>query len=786
MNRLTLLAGANLRRERWQTAVFLVLLLIGAAVLNLWLMLATDYRANFDRWHEQLHAEDVLLLVPGPDTDTAAGIRRILEDCSDVTEYEVDPGITVTAAIPYSGGTVSSPAIILPADKAVERRIGRVDVTAEAERTADGLYYPILYQSDELPLGQTAAVEIDAEKRVLPVAGFINSVMAGSHNCSIILLLAGGDLYAEMAEEAVPATLVSARLQNPERSEAVRGELVEALQEELNLPIQGTDYMRNRRARYAMQMIITAILSAAVCLELVVVTTVAASNVASHIQQSMTELGLLKGIGYTGSELVGALVFQYILLSLPACFAGSALAYTVYPVLSDLMSAQTGIPYAVHFLPGPFLLSSFAGTGVVAAAVWLAARRIQYIEPITALRSGVETHSFRRSPLPLAKIHLPMNAALGLKNSTAFPKRNITICVTMAALTLLIVFAATMVTNMLISPEPVLDLIGIERADLRLDVAPEAAEKLTAYLQGDSRTQNFYMYTQDTGLPEPGGPGLWPIVIEDSSELQNQEIIYEGRLPVYDNETAVGAKHALERGLHTGDMIEFGSGGDAVSYLITGLTQGTNYLGDEAYFTRAGYERLMPLSHVSYYVTLRSAGSEQDMRAAVDAYTRDVEAAMDESLNSAEDLRSMLSAVTSVYVTAMRTVVWILAVLTIILTVLVMVLLTRTALNAQMHEYGIMKAIGYTSRDLAVQTAVSFLPALAISEAAGLILWSLTCNLLVSLFLRGLGTMRCSFTIPGALIAGAGVLLMLLALAVILLMARRIRRADPVQIMQTD
>lgn len=781
-----LLAGANLRREKGQTAVFLILLTLGAMVLNLWLMLATDYHSNFDRWHKKLHAEHVLLMVTGTEQETGSSIREILDARTDVTEYELEEGVVVAAAIPYNGGMVSNPMIVLPAEQAKARRIGQVDITSEADNAAGGLYYPMLYESDELPLGRSVEIELDGRTQSLPVAGFINSIMAGSHNCGIILLLAGEDLYPQLAAGSAPGVLVSVRIDEPERSEGVRGELVQSLQDLApDLSVQAADYIRNRQSRYVLQSITTAILSAAACFELIVVLTVATSNVATHVQQSMSELGILKGLGYTGSDLTATLVAQYALLSLPASLLGAALAYAGFPVLSDLMTAQTGIPYTVHFLPGPFFASVLTGTGTVGAAVWLAARRIRSVEPITALRSGVETHSFKRNPVPLGKSHLPINAALGLKNCAASPRRNVTICVTMGALTLLIVFAVIMVANILLDHDPILDLIGLERADVMIDIRPEAEDDLIRHLEADSRTERFYLYSQDTNLAEPGGPGLWSIVIDDGSDLQNQTIVYSGRLPIYDNEVAVGAKHAAARGLGIGDMIEFGAGDEPVPYLITGLTQGTNYLGDEAFFTRAGYARLGPLSHLSYYVDLREAADSEDA-AQADAFLDDALRELGPAANTGSNLLSLFGGALSVYLSATELIIWVLAALTVILTVLVMVLLTRTALNARQRDYGILKAVGYTTGNLVGQTVLSFLPVLLLSEAAGLAVWSLTGNAIVSLFMRSLGNMRCNFTIPVGAIAAAGVVLLLFALAVVALMSVRIRTIDPVKLMADD
>ena len=65
MRKLLIIARANMRRAKGQTAAIVALMLIAALMLNLWLMLSMDYKANFDRYHTQLNAEHVTLSVDG-------------------------------------------------------------------------------------------------------------------------------------------------------------------------------------------------------------------------------------------------------------------------------------------------------------------------------------------------------------------------------------------------------------------------------------------------------------------------------------------------------------------------------------------------------------------------------------------------------------------------------------------------------------------------------------------------------------------------------------------------
>ena len=79
---------------------------------------------------------------------------------------------------------------------------------------------------------------------------------------------------------------------------------------------------------------------------------------------------------------------------------------------------------------------------------------------------------------------------------------------------------------------------------------------------------------------------------------------FKGRFPKYDNEIAIGAKYAKEKGFEIGNEIEIALNGNTQKYLISGFTQISNNLGRDCLLTRQGYERLGTLQSVTYYINL--------------------------------------------------------------------------------------------------------------------------------------------------------------------------------------
>ena len=90
-----------------------------------------------------------------------------------------------------------------------------------------------------------------------------------------------------------------------------------------------------------------------------------------------------------------------------------------------------------------------------------------------------------------------------------------------------------------------------------------------------------------------------------------------------------------------------------------------------------------------------------------------------------------------------------------------------------------MKALGFTTPQLILQTAISFMPAVILSTIAGLTINSFIINPLTALFLSGIGIVKCTFTVPAGFIIAAGTGLILFAFAIACLLSLKIKKVTP-------
>ena len=148
-------------------------------------------------------------------------------------------------------------------------------------------------------------------------------------------------------------------------------------------------------------------------------------------------------------------------------------------------------------------------------------------------------------------------------------------------------------------------------------------------------------------------------------------------------------------------------------------------------------------------------------------------------INTTINIKSTVDAGGSVYISLTKIIVISVLILSAVIIAFVLYLLVRTTLNNKKRDHGIMKALGFTTRQLILQTALSFMPAVLLSTITGLIINSLIINPLTAFFLSGIGIVKCTFTVPAGFIAMAGAGLVLLAFSTVCLLSLKIRKIAP-------
>ena len=114
--------------------------------------------------------------------------------------------------------------------------------------------------------------------------------------------------------------------------------------------------------------------------------------------------------------------------------------------------------------------------------------------------------------------------------------------------------------------------------------------------------------------------------------------------------------------------------------------------------------------------------------------------------------------------------------ITVLVVVLILYLVIKTMILKRKREFGILKAIGYTTFQLMTQITLSFVPIVITGVLIGAVLGCLYTNSMLTMLLSGAGIHNVQFIVKLPLIVILCVGIIVLAYLVSMLVARRVKR----------
>ena len=263
--------------------------------------------------------------------------------------------------------------------------------------------------------------------------------------------------------------------------------------------------------------------------------------------------------------------------------------------------------------------------------------------------------------------------------------------------------------------------------------------------------------------------------------MNNKSICYKGRLPEYDHEVVISGAFAKAYNFEIGDEIKLDYGDNSYNYLITGLIQTTNNNGREALLTYKAADHVIDTEQIPGWFWFDMIDETDDYSVNSERLEKILDECKDEyaaHIISTMNFYDMLGGSMTTFKSISAMMLILMVTISVIVIALILFLLIKSLIYHKRKDYGIYKALGYTSGSLMLQTALSFMPAVIASIIAFSIGSYYGANPYMSTFMRAFGLMKCDFDIPvtGVVIIGTGLALVSFILA--LLQTRRIKKIE--------
>ena len=317
-------------------------------------------------------------------------------------------------------------------------------------------------------------------------------------------------------------------------------------------------------------------------------------RISDDIADQMQQIGVLEALGYKAREISLSYVGEYLVCGGIGSVLGGIIALLIDPVLNVGVQKMMGRTVNASVDIVGMLLAVVLVAALVIVIALIKAAKVRRYPPVVALRKGIETHHFGRNILPLEKSKGDINLTLAIKGFIGDLKSSlgVALCVTIAGVAIL--FCANCADFF---KDGINGLIGLTGRDITVDVKlmngvdTYAVRDEIAEIPGVRKVLVSYNRGLMDSIPVKGSDDQAQVqTFDDYSDSENITLI-RGRFPEHDNEVMITVARCEQEGIDVGDSIVLEGMGIENKYIITGVTSSMMFNGRSIYLTTEGFLR---------------------------------------------------------------------------------------------------------------------------------------------------------------------------------------------------
>ena len=744
------LIRANMRKDRNVLTAFLFVLILTSLLLHTGLFVG-QYSSIYDEKVENTKEADVLSYIIGSDEE----ITKALSDLPEIADYSIQDMVMPGTVMLRIEGEEEE----FDLDSSTITRIGEYGAAEEyafleRDESVEGpkIYFNSYYaKTNNIKVGDKIHMHSPAAgDRDFHVAG-IYEALIGGNSYGWMSVMVDADSFSQMWDYAEKSftTLNYVSDKKMVKMYCAEGfdqnEVLQASRDRLAAEgLEFYSYARDlaKEGYTAIADILSGLVTAfsvvvlAVCLIMIVFT------INNNIDRDIKNIGALRAVGHTIGQLRLAMTLEFVIVGMIGGVIGCILSYITMPILDrEVFQTITGVLWVLRFCPGTTLIILGGIAVCMIIVVFLSTIKLKKLHPATALRFGLKSNSFKKNYLPLKKTKGNLNMLLALKSMLQSQGQNIILLSVMSVVAFMIMFSGILFYNSKVNPTEFVHLINGDVPDgfINVNTDTEEAHRIIEQM------------THIDGVKEVYGVNFANISIEgnetftfytDKPECMDTGV-YEGDSFKEDNECVIGSVIADRLGVGIGDEIEVQFGNHTERFIITGFQQSVMNLGERIFISEEGAKKL-GIDPNYEIIRFRMEDPSND---SVDQAITDIKALLGDKCTTAENVYRSVHNGEGTEISAVSLIVMIMVALNVAIILLVVKILLKTLFIKKEKEFGIKKAVGFTSRQLKLQLSLSLLPITLAASVLGSLLGFVLVNPLMTAILSGFGMHKIDFIV---------------------------------------
>lgn len=600
---------------------------------------------------------------------------------------------------------------------------------------AGEIYLPIsLISKYNCEIGDEVVIETESYNKIFAIKGFIEeptmgNPVIGGYKYAFISQDDFDDLYDELEK-------MTGELYASDIVQVYVNDDCEITDKELSVLLNDTNnfidkaYTTVSRAEFKsyssiMLNIFTSVLLIFGLILFVIVLIVIGHNISSSIEMDYKNLGILKSVGYRGSQLQFIYIVQYILSAIVGSLLGFAVGCAGVSVFNTIFVGITGL------LIGDEI--AFSSVCALNVAIWifmiifvlLSTIRITKIRPLNAIVEMRETN-IKLSNVMFKISRKGLDVRMALRQITSKFKQYIS-SVFIIALLVFFIMCVEMIMTCFEEGNILEEFYGFtfdieidykENLDLKAEVDAEIAK------QEDIEWNSEFFSTTFT----VDGSAVLGNVVIDADRFTN---VYKGVAPNTDDEIVVTEVFAEAYAVEIGDTVEVSYNDTTKDFTITGFYQSVGKAGMQFSMLVSGLRALSPNEEITVYdYVLKDNSNVNDIVEKLkDKYDDKIE------ITTLKDVLGVIDTISSLSML----IVMLVYTISVIFILAVVSMVCKKLFIMEQHDYGIYKSLGFTSGRLRTQFSLRFICIGIFGVAFGLVVSVCLNKTLLGLMLKSLG-----------------------------------------------
>ncbi|MBS4537365.1 FtsX-like permease family protein [Clostridium sp. D2Q-11] len=576
-------AIAMLRRKKMQSFLIGLIIMLTSLLIYIGLSLINQ-TAPFDEMYSRANASESLLYLDSSVSDVD-DIKRWVEDYNTVKSVSEFSSYDVNVEYMKDDEKVNNTILLTEFIEDSKQDIVYIDENEIAtEPNGNEIYIPNNFASNnEIEVGDTLKVNLDNNIYELIVAKLVVDPQFNNGFMSPFRCFVAEDFFEEKNISS-NITLLGIKYKDfsTEKEKVFKKDFGTYM---LNKVQPSFIKYSDINAAYNMigNIIASALLLVSIFMFIIVIFIIRVT-IRNQILQQYKTIGVRKVIGYSKKQIMQIFIYMYIIIGIIASSLGALLGVPVRNMLEEILTRDMKVR-ANTTLGQYFFITIGIILVLLLLFVFLTASKANKIKPIQAIKYGMPQNKVKRSKFSVSQLQkAPLSFVLAIKQILMDKRKTVVSIVSI----MIIAFVSLTISNIsgsMSNPRHFSKyLIGITAGEVSVtDSSNKSITEVINKLEGIESVESAVFNTKELSVSTLSKDGRENIPLLGATLYgdldKNTIVLVEGRGPVNSNEIVISSLVSQKAGKTIGDYIVIKNTSKDKKYLITGIYESVMHSG---------------------------------------------------------------------------------------------------------------------------------------------------------------------------------------------------------------